>query len=154
MSRLTGVGFLAVGLIGFIVKVIFIPINQVGVPTNACMLILLGWARGAPYQPAMVNRPASWVWCDDRDCSILFLLMPCASCCSLYGVACRSSSEPQLAHRHNCSSRHNCGTVTSNKPTPCRYLLPWSGHAHACRPLPRVATQLSLVNTNNADVNS
>jgi hypothetical protein len=65
VSRLTGVGFLAVGLIGFIVKVIFIPINQVGAPTHACMLILLGWARGAPYQPAMVNRPASWVWCDE-----------------------------------------------------------------------------------------
>lgn len=29
VARLTGVGFLAVGLIGFIVKVIFIPINQV-----------------------------------------------------------------------------------------------------------------------------
>jgi hypothetical protein len=30
VSRLTGIGFVAVGLIGFLVKVIFIPINQVG----------------------------------------------------------------------------------------------------------------------------
>lgn len=29
MARLTAMGFLAVGLIGFLVKVIFIPINQV-----------------------------------------------------------------------------------------------------------------------------
>ena len=30
MARLTGIGFVLVGLIGFAVKVIFIPINQVG----------------------------------------------------------------------------------------------------------------------------
>ena len=30
VSRLTAVGFLAVGLLGFFVKLIFIPINQVG----------------------------------------------------------------------------------------------------------------------------
>lgn len=29
VAKLTGIGFLAVGLIGFVVKVIFIPINQV-----------------------------------------------------------------------------------------------------------------------------
>ncbi|KAI7835921.1 hypothetical protein COHA_010182 [Chlorella ohadii] len=34
VARLTGVGFLAVGLIGFLVKVIFIPINQIIIGTS------------------------------------------------------------------------------------------------------------------------
>ncbi|KAL4429012.1 hypothetical protein ABPG77_006051 [Micractinium sp. CCAP 211/92] len=34
VARLTAMGFLAVGLIGFLVKVIFIPINQIIIGTT------------------------------------------------------------------------------------------------------------------------
>ncbi|EFN54073.1 hypothetical protein CHLNCDRAFT_136180 [Chlorella variabilis] len=35
VAKLTGIGFLAVGLIGFVVKVIFIPINQIIIGTTS-----------------------------------------------------------------------------------------------------------------------
>lgn len=39
VARLTAMGFLAVGLIGFLVKVIFIPINQVRLGSSGASLV-------------------------------------------------------------------------------------------------------------------
>lgn len=92
MARLTGVGFLAVGLIGFIVKVIFIPINQVGAEQRPCKGPACSLAPAGALDACCWRRP-----------------------CPHSGPSCSSSDHhrhhrQQLrAQQHGCSS-HTCST--------------------------------------------